>query len=142
MKRTPLKKKTKIRKQGKQPISKIQRLLWNECKRLIRERDKDCFTCDAKDLKGANAQTGHFIPSSTCGAFLRYDLRNLALQCMRCNIHGGGQGAIFYERLKQKHGQQYVDQLFEDKNKIVKAYDHYVQLLEQYKALHVGDFTA
>lgn len=117
------------------PISKVTRLLWNECKRLIRERDKDCFTCEAKNLQGSNAQCGHFIPSSTCGAYLRFDLRNLALQCMRCNIHGGGQGAIFYENLKRKHGQAFVNQLFADKNKIVNARDHYEQLLELYRTL-------
>jgi hypothetical protein len=116
-------------------ISKVQKLLWAECKRIVRTREKDCFTCDAKNLQGSNAQTGHFIPSSTCGAFLRYDLRNLRLQCMRCNIHGGGQGAFFYRRLVDQDGKEYVDKLFRDKQKIINARDHYEALLEAYRLM-------
>lgn len=80
-------------------------------------------------------QLGHFIPSSTCGAFLRYDLRNLRWQCMRCNVHGGGQGAIFYKNLVEQEGQEYVDQLFRDKQVIVKAdaqfYENLIQKAEE-----------
>ena len=122
-------------KKKRMSLSKVQKLLWMECKRIVRAREKNCFTCEAKNLEGVNAQTGHFIPSLTCGAFLRYDLRNLRLQCMRCNIHGGGQGAISYERLMETEGQEYVDQLFRDKQKIIKAREHYEILLEQYRFL-------
>ena len=106
---------------------KLREELWNECKRIIRARyirDDgmwNCFTCGALIDEPAKAHTGHCIPSSTCGAFLRYDLRNLRVQDYRCNINGGGQGAEFYKRLVETEGQEYVDQLFKDKHITIKA---------------------
>lgn len=61
------------------------------------------------------------IPSSVCGAFLRYDLRNLRYCCMRCNIHLGGNGAEYYRRMVLEIGQPAVDKIFQDKNNIIKA---------------------
>jgi hypothetical protein len=33
----------------------------------------------------------------------------------------------------EREGQEYVDQLFRDKQKSVKAYDHLVELLDKYE---------
>lgn len=116
MKKSPLKRKSKT------PVSKLKNKLWELTKKIIRRiYGNTCFTCSKKGLEGSNWQTGHFIPSSTCGASLRYDLRNLRPQCYHCNINGGGQGAEFYKRLVETEGQEYVDQLFRDKQVIVKA---------------------
>ncbi len=52
-----------------------------------------------------------------------------------CNLRRGGMGAEFGERLARENGQEYVDQLFRDKQKIIVARDHYEALLEEYKAL-------
>ena len=134
-------KRTRLKKQSKQPISKLQRKLWEVCRKiaLIRAQNRSghvfCFTCDSGPLSGSNMQLGHFIPKSVCGAYLKYDLRNLRFQCMRCNIHGGGMGAEFYRRLVETEGKAYVDQLFQDKNKIVKAYDHFLSTLIQYESI-------
>lgn len=134
-------KRTRLKKQSKQPISKLQRKLWEVCRKIAlktaqnRSGHVSCFTCDASPLSGSNMQLGHFIPKSVCGAYLKYDLRNLRFQCMRCNIHGGGMGAEFYRRLVETEGQAYVDQLFQDKNKIVKAYDHYLSTLIEYESM-------
>lgn len=116
-------KRSTLRKKSKTSVAKLKNKLWELCRKvaLILYPHK-CFTCDTPLQAGtSNMQLGHFIPSSTCGAFLRYDLRNLRWQCMRCNVHGGGQGAIFYKRLVETEGQEYVDTLFQDKQKIVKA---------------------
>lgn len=75
------------------------------------------------------------IPKSTLGAFLKYDLRVLRLQCTRCNIWGGGMGAIFIENMRKIEGNEYVDQILKDRQITVKAYDHYLLLLEQYKQI-------
>lgn len=131
----------KLKKPKKLTITKLQNKLWEECKRIVRAEyvksngTWDCFTCGRLIDEPAKAQTGHFIPSSTCGAFLRYDLRNLRIQCYNCNINGGGQGAMYYAALVTEHGQEYVDQLFQDKQKVVKGYDHYLDLYEKYKAM-------
>jgi len=136
----------KISTPKKLSITKIQDLLWEECKRLTRdiyslktsENDPDaweCYTCGKSINSKKDAHTGHFIPRSTCGAFLKYDLRNLRVQCMACNVWGGGMGAIYYRNMVTREGQEFVDELFRDKQKIVKATDHYILLLEKYKKM-------
>jgi hypothetical protein len=123
-----------MRKKSKQTISAIQRLLWDECKRIIRARYPHvCYTCGARELEGSNCQTGHMIAKATLGAFLKYDLRLLRIQCMKCNIFYGGMGAVFIENMRKIEGNEYVDQILKDRNVIVKAYDFYVSLLEEYR---------
>lgn len=129
-------KKTKLNKISKQSISKLQRQIWEHCKRIIRARYLPiCYTCGKSDIRGSDCQTGHLIPKSTLGAFLKYDLRLLRLQCTRCNIWGGGMGAIFIENMRRIEGDEYVDQIMKDRQVTVKAYDFYVELLEKYKLI-------
>jgi hypothetical protein len=122
-------------------IGKLGKKLWEHCKRLTREkyRNKDgtwnCYTCDRLIDEPSKAQTGHFIPSSICGYYLRYDLRNLRIQCYNCNINAGGNGAEYYIRMVKENGQKYVDQLFKDKQKTIKAYDYLLELLTKYEQL-------
>lgn len=131
----------KEKKPKKLTNRKLQDLLWAECKRIIRAKyltpnnNWFCFTCNRLINEPQKAQTGHFIPSSICGAYLRYDLRNLRIQCYNCNINNGGMGASYYRNLVTEEGQPYVDQLFQDKHKIIKAYDYWLELLEKYKLL-------
>lgn len=135
---TPQPKGGKTKK--KPSISKLKNKLWDECKRLVRAKyineqgNWNCFTCDRLIDEPAKAQTGHFLPSSTCGAFLRYDLRNLRIQCYNCNINQGGAGAEFYRRLVEENGQDYVDQLFKDKHVSIKAdVWWYQEMIDKYK---------
>ena len=144
MKRTQLKKvstlkggvslkKSPLKKVSKQPISKIKKKLWELCKQLIREKyGNTCYTCGKSGLSGSNWHTGHFIPDAASGAYIRYDLRNLRPQCYNCNVNHGGAGAEYYRRMVEREGQKYVDKLFEDKNVTIKAYDHYLMLIDKY----------
>lgn len=134
-------KRTKLRKKGVQNISKVQRELWELCKQIVRKRyvNKDgtwyCFTCDRLIDEPHKAQTGHGIPKASLGAYLKYDLRLLRIQDYYCNINLGGNGAEFYRRLVKEMGQEEVDQIYRDKNITVKALDHYLKLIEEYKLL-------
>jgi hypothetical protein len=129
-------KRTKLKKQSKQPISKIQRQLWEECKRLTRARyPHTCYTCGATNLVGSNLQTGHMIAKASLGAYLKYDLRLLRNQCSTCNIWRGGMGAIFIENMRKIEGDKYVDEILKDRNKTVQAYDFYTKLLAEYKQI-------
>lgn len=125
--KTPLKSSRKTLKRSAikkrpTPEATLKKKLWELCKQIIREAyGNTCYTCWKDGLKGSDWHTGHFIPSSTCGAYLRYDLRNLRPQCYHCNINLGGNGAIFYRNLVDDVGQAEVDQLFEDKKIVVKA---------------------
>jgi len=132
-------KKAKKRKVTPKPkkmkMSLLKKKLWEECKRIIRAKYPPfCFTC-GKPVSGSNDHTAHFIPNAACGAFLRFDLRNLRRCCYYCNVNLGGNGSMYYRRLVETEGQEYVDQLFKDKNKIVNAYDHYLKLLEEYRKI-------
>lgn len=66
------------------------------------------------------------------GAYMKYDLRILRPQCMRCNIWHGGMGAVFYAKMLSEEGPEYMAQLEKDKQVTVKAYDHYVKLTNEY----------
>lgn len=129
-------KKTKLKKQSKQPISKIQRDIWQECRRIA---DKwyvnNCYTCGAKNLQGANKQLGHMWAKASLGAYMKYDLRVLRWQCMRCNQFLGGMGAEFYKKMLREEGQAYMDKLEQDRQVTVKAYNHYTTLLDYYRSV-------
>lgn len=126
-----------LRKKSKEPISKIQRRIWELCKQIIRKKHGNiCYTCDATGLVGSNWHTSHFIPKAACGALLKYDLRNLRPSCYHCNINLGGNGAEFYRRLVRDVGQEEVDKIYQDKNKLVKAdYKFYEDILNRYTVL-------
>lgn len=125
-----------MKKESKQPISKIQRLLWLECKRIVREQfEHTCYTCGARNLQGSNLQTGHLWAKASLGAYLKYDLRVLRPQCLVCNIHRGGMGADFYKKMLKIEGKDYMERLENDRQKTVKAYDYYSALLEEYKTI-------
>lgn len=130
-------KRGKLNKVSKQPISKIQKQLWQECRRVALILYKnDCYTCPAKNLQGSNCQLGHVpYPKSVLGANLKYDMRVLRWQCMRCNIHMGGMGAEAYKKMLREEGKAYMNKLEKDRQVIVKAYDCYIDLLSYYKSI-------
>lgn len=127
-----------MKKKSKIPISKIQRQIWEECRRIKnigKSSGVCCYTCGAKDLKGSNKQLGHMWSKATLGANLKYELDILEWQCARCNIWGGGMGADFYKRKLKELGKERIYELEQMRNKSVKAYDFYVELLEKYKLI-------
>jgi len=126
-----------MRKQSKQPISKLQRLIWEECRRIknIGIEKADCYTCFAKDLQGSNKQLGHMWSKATLSACLKYELDILEWQCSRCNIWGGGMGADFYKRKLKELGKKRMEELEIKRNETVKAYDFYVELLDKLKQI-------
>lgn len=90
---------------------KLKKKLWAILSDYVRARDAyTCITCGTRG-EGSGIHCGHFIPSSICGLALRYDERNLAAQCFRCNIHLGGWGERFAEALERKHGKEFVEEL-------------------------------
>jgi len=129
-------KRKALPKQSKVSVAKIQRDLWVECRRIVRSRYKDCYTCPAKDLVGSNAHTGHGPwAKAAIGAYLKYDLRCLRLQCYACNVHRSGMSYEFGKNLLKEIGPEAMAQLEADRQVSVKAVDHYASLLEQYRRL-------
>lgn len=134
--KTPLRASQRLRRVSKQPISKLQKLIWNECKRITRATyGNSCYTCPKKGLKGSDWHTGHMWPKAALGAYLKYDLRILRPQCYHCNINLGGCGADFIERMSKECAPEFMAALREDRKVTVKAYDHYLRILDEYRRL-------
>lgn len=132
-------KRGKLRKESKQSISKLQRDIWELCKQIVRITYKNsdgtwyCYTCGRLITEPKNAQTGHMLAKASVGAFLKYDLRILRIQDYFCNINLGGNGAVFIENMREREGHEYVNKILQDRQVSVKAYDHYLSILEEYK---------
>lgn len=131
-----MKRRSRIKKTSKMTVPKLGRKLWVLCREIVRKKyGNECYTCGAKNLSGKNWQTGHMLAKASVGAYLKYDLRLLRPQCSTCNIWRGGMGAEFLRNMIIREGQEYVDQIFRDKNLVVKASDHYEYLIEKYKLI-------
>ena len=115
-------KRTKLKRKSKSPQRKLEDEIWKLCKAIVRKRDGNvCVICGKSGLEGSGWHTGHFIPRSTCGAFLRYCLRNLHSSCYNCNINLGGNGAMFLVALEERYGRPFVNKILQDKQKTIKA---------------------
>lgn len=126
-------KRSGIRKKSKTPIAKAKQKLWSTLKQVIDIRDGNiCISCGAVDLRGHNKHGGHFIPSSACGGFLRYDLRNVHNQCATCNLFRNGAGAEYTLTLQKKYGNKFVEKIVADKEVIIKLDIPYVEALTEY----------
>ena len=148
MKITPLKrsikplKRSKLKRVSKVPISRLQRQIWELCKQIIRrEYGNTCYSCGAQGLSGSNWHTGHMFAKASLGAYMKYDLRVLRPQCYNCNINHGGRGADFYAKMLQEIGEEKMEQLQKDRQVMVKAYDHYLKILSEYKQILENEKT-
>lgn len=149
MKRTPMKRSVKPKKATRRPLksstspARLKTRLWELCKGIVRKRDgNSCFICRKENLEKGGWHTGHFIPSSTCGASLRYDLRNLHSSCYHCNINLGGNGALFYRRIEETYGKEFLESIFRDKQISIKADSlFYESKIKEYEEISSWDKT-
>lgn len=134
-------KKTRLNKKSKTPIAKAKEKLWKSLKEVIDIRDGNtCISCGACELRGANKHGGHFIPSSSCGGFLRYDLRNVFNQCATCNLFRNGAGAEYTLALQKQFGSEFVEKIIRDKQKSIKLDIQYIEAMTDfYKSLLTKD---
>jgi len=125
--------KTRIKKRSKTPLAKAKTRLWKALKVLLDIRDGPvCISCGAEGLVGANKHGGHFIPSSSCGGFLRYDLRNVFNQCATCNLFRNGAGAEYTLELQKRFGKAFVERILIDKRETIKLDAQYVDAMSDY----------
>lgn len=131
MKRTTFKKKRK---------SSFKNKAWDVFSKFIRQRNADpwgmvpCFTCGSvKHWKEMDA--GHYIPKSI-SLFLRFDERNVQIQCTGCNRFRHGNLTQYALALKRKYGEYILEELDRDRRKGegYKIYESdYEELYEKYK---------
>lgn len=70
-----------------------------------------CYTCD-KVAHYKQMQCGHFISRSS--STLRYDERNLRIQCVGCNVYKSGNYIEYTMRLIKEKGKRHVEKLQSD----------------------------
>ena len=91
---------------------KLEKMLWEECKRIIRLRyPNTCYTSGATNLTGSNWHTGHGKSKGELPIRYKYDLRNLRPQSYHANINLGGQSDVFIAKLEQEEeGLQFLEE--------------------------------
>lgn len=106
----------------KTTTKQLQDKLWKKCRELaFLMYEPHCYTCSARNLEGFNCQLGHMWAKASVSAHLKYDIRVLRWQCMRCNQFLGGMGAVYYARMLKEKGQKYMESLERERQILVKA---------------------
>lgn len=134
MKRSPLRKRKKGTK---------KHAAWSAFSEFIRRREADedgmtnCFTC-GKYGHWKSFHAGHYIAKSISLA-LRFDERNVNIQCAGCNTFNHGNLVQYALALKRKFGDGILEQLDIDRRmgegfKISEA--GYQELFEKYQSLN------
>src|SRR3990167_9112004 len=109
--------------------------VWAVFSKYIRTRDKGiCFTC-GKYATGMGYHAGHYIPSSICGVLLKYHEANVHGQCFNCNINLGGYGAMYDRKMREKYGEEFVEELWRVKNQEIKQFTklNYEKIYDEFK---------
>lgn len=109
---------------------------WEAIKKYVRAKEKDCYTCTAKNLSGINAQAGHFLPVAIVGSnnTLSWDERQIHLQCSRCNGVGQGQQVAYRLKLVAEFGESIVQEL-EKRRWKVDPIKNWKEIIERYENL-------
>lgn len=122
-----------IKRKSKTPLAKAKAKLWSTLKEVINKRDGDtCISCGTVGLRGHNKHGGHFLPSASCGGFLRYDIRNVWVQCSSCNLFRNGAGAEYTLELQKRFGNKFVESIIADKQVTIKLDLEYIEALTKY----------
>ena len=96
----------------KQPTSKLQKKLTKLFNEYIRKRDikfdgGKCISCG----KQGN-QAGHYLPTSLCPQpYMRFNEKNVNIQCFRCNMVLRGNQHDYAKGLLKKYGSHIIEEL-------------------------------
>ena len=141
----------------KKSLAQLKRKLWEVFSLFIRQRDTDddgygsCISCGKSlELGTKDCQAGHYIPKGQGGSHYfglpRFpdDVlaeRNCNAQCASpCNISEGGTFLNYEKGLRQKYGDEKVDELKEAGaiNPVFKrTKPDLIEIIEHYKSLLV-----
>jgi len=126
-----------MKRKSKSAKKKLEDKLWELCKELIRAMyPHTCYTCGSPNLVGMNLHTGHMWAKASLSSHLKYDLRVLRPQCYRCNVHLGGMGAVFFERMQKEIGVRAMNALIKEKQITIKADEiWFTNKIAEYKEL-------
>jgi hypothetical protein len=112
----------------KPTISKLKKQLDQIFSLYIRKRDKKCITCGSTK----NLQCGHF--HSRTHLSTRWSEINCNTQCVGCNVFKSGNMAEYAHALQERYGQNILQKLYKEKEKIVKLTpDWYIEKINYYE---------
>lgn len=126
----------KRKKRDPNSVSFLKEKLWKLFSEYIRRRDAafndyvKCVSCPVmRPWKQMHA--GHFIPGHHPSVV--YDERNSHAQCYSCNIEKKGNWVNYYQFMRNKYGQEVIDELIEkDKEMLQRKSEDYKILIELY----------
>lgn len=115
----------------------ISNTLWRWFSKYIRLRDCNqngwgyCITCN-KPIQWSDGHAGHCL--SRRYKAIKYDERNVNLQCVSCNSFHGGRPDVYREKVDCKYGKGTYEELESKKNNLVK-HDRvfFIAMTEKYK---------
>lgn len=94
-----------------------------------------CITCGHVGHYTKGMHGGHFVPKAQ-GDAARFEFDNVHVQCYRCNMNLGGNGAEYTPFMISKFGQERVDEIRQLAGKVVKYTIHdYNEMIEKYNKL-------
>jgi len=106
----------KAKKKKRAPsLGKLSDALWDLTSRYVRMSAADsdgyaaCVTC-GDTRRWQEQQAGHFVPQAR-GNAVRFDLRNIACQCRRCNLFLGGNPSAYAVYMLDTYGEAVVREL-------------------------------
>jgi len=110
-----MKKTLKVKKPKLLTIKYLERKVWTECKRIVRNKHiHTCISCGEENLEGKNLQTGHLFREKFLPFQMKKDLRLLRPQCINCNLYRKGNEAWFATNLIRQEGADYLLDIAED----------------------------
>lgn len=110
-----------------------------EFNRYIRLRDagRRCISCESELARevvlGGGYDCGHFR-SVGSAPHLRFDPRNAAGQCKKCNRYGAGRVVEYRKGLIDRHGIEFVDELEADQSQRKYTIEDLKQIIATYRA--------
>lgn len=140
MKRSPIRRKTPLKRHlkqrrkrvGRESVQFLKKRLDNVFSQFIRLRDKGvCFTCGiVKSWR--EQQNGHYISRGFNS--LRFDERNCNCQCVSCNVFRHGNMDVYALKLTEKYGADILKELSNEKRKIKQfTAEELKKLINQYE---------
>ena len=129
------KKDLAVKKKDMLTKSDYIKILQQLVNRFVRNRDGNyCISCDAP-ING-KVDAGHLFSVGNYPS-VRFDLRNINSQCIRCNQFNGGSILEYRENLIKKIGQEQFDELdkLAHQNRIFDI-EEIKEMIEVYKKLN------
>lgn len=93
-----------------------------------------CVTC-GNVAHYKKHQAGHYVPKAQ-GLAAYFEIDNVHVQCFRCNINLGSNGAEYTPFMISKYGQERVDEIRQLSGKVVKYTEiDYNDMIDKYNKL-------